>query len=292
MPKYMIEGCDVNFYEELYKSLDDSPETEDLSEVCLITNAPLKENHVTLACNHKFNYDAIYNDIFCHKKKYNSMERFSLKQKEIRCPYCRTIHKSLLPHVEGYPLVHGVNHYDETFELQTQAKTNCYSTDGYVIGKCAHTHTTPDYAVETGTEVIYCSYKRVKLLEANGKYYCYYHYRPKARELYKAKLLKDKIEKKTAVLLEKQKIKDEKAKAQLEEKLKKQAEKVKAKADKLANENVIISSSYQTPFTSDHPLDTSKCVQLLKTGKNKGKQCGCKIFKDSFCGRHYVAKES
>jgi len=287
MPTYIIEGCDVNFYEELYKSLDETPET-DLAEVCLITNAPLKENHVTLACNHKFNYDAIYNDVFYHKKKYNSMERCSLKITEIRCPYCRTIHKHLLPYVEGYPFIHGVNHFDETQDLKNQMSDAC-GTDGYVIGKCAHTPS--DYKVENGNGVIYCVFKRVKLLESNGKHYCYYHYRPKAREIYRAKLLKDKIEKKAAALKEKQKIKDEKVKSKLEEKLKKQAEKVKAKAYKLANENVIISSSYQNPFTSDQPLDTSKCVQLLKTGKNKGKQCGCKIFKDGFCGRHYVAKE-
>lgn len=288
MPKYIIEGCDVNFYEELYKSLDETPET-DLAEVCLITNAPLKENYVTLGCNHKFNYDAIYNDIFCHKKKYNSMERCSLKVTEIRCPYCRTVHKHLLPHVEGYPFIHGVNHFDETQDLQNQMNGVYCGTEGYVKGNCAHTP--PDYNPETGSNFIYCTFKSVKLLETNGKHYCYHHYKSKARELYRAKLLKDKIEKKAAALLEKQKIKDEKVKAKLEEKLKKQAEKVKAKADKLANENVIISSSFQNPLTSDHPLDTSKCVQLLKTGKNKGKQCGCKIFKDGFCGRHYDKKE-
>ena len=64
MPNYKIEG-NVNFYDELYKSLDEPEDGNDLN-VCLITNKPLENDCISLSCNHKFNYDAIYNDIYNH----------------------------------------------------------------------------------------------------------------------------------------------------------------------------------------------------------------------------------
>ena len=30
------------------------------------------------------------------------------------------------------------------------------------------------------------------------------------------------------------------------------------------------------------------CVQILKTGTNKGKPCGCKIVSENMCKRHYL----
>ena len=29
------------------------------------------------------------------------------------------------------------------------------------------------------------------------------------------------------------------------------------------------------------------CTQILKTGANKGEKCGCKLFQDNLCTRHY-----
>jgi len=286
MPKYVIEGG-ISFYDELYKSLDE-PQTQDESvELCLITNSPLKENFVTLGCNHKFNYDAIYNDIYCHKKKYNSMERCALKQKEIRCPYCRTIHKDLLPYVNGYQKVHGVNFYDET-----QDATN-YIYQEFKQGVCGYVPPTSNSIDDNFTPPPKCMNCYVKLFQIDNKSYCGIHYRTRTREIYRANKIKEQMEKKKAAVLEKQKIKDEKTKVKLEEKLKAQAEKLKKKAEKInaksnnmKNENVIISSSQQPT-----EIDQTKCTQILKSGQNKGKQCGCKIVSNSFCGRHNKTTE-
>ena len=92
------------------------------------------------------------------------------------------------------------------------------------------------------------------------------------------------MDKKQAVMLEKQKIKDEKNKIKLDEKLKKQAEKMNAKVNNIKNENVIISSS-------QHQAAETKCVQILKSGPNKGKQCGCKIVSQGLCGKHNKTKD-
>jgi len=278
MPKYVIEE-NVSFYDELYKSLDEPETQEETTELCLITNSPLTENFVTLICNHKFNYDAIYNDIYCHKKKYNSMERCAVKQKDIRCPYCRTIQTGLLPYVEGYDKVHGVNYYDEKLE-HTSIINPCYSD--YVHGTCCYVSAPVDNITPK------CNNHYVKVLTLDGKTYCGVHYRSRTKEIYNANKLKEKMEKKQAVMLEKQKIKDEKNKTKLDEKLKKQAEKMNAKVNKMKNENVILSSSQQQPASGP---DQTKCVQILKSGPNKGKQCGCKIISHILCGKHNKTKD-
>jgi uncharacterized Zn finger protein (UPF0148 family) len=287
MPKYVIEE-NLSFYDELYKSLDEPETQEETTEMCLITNAPLKENFVTLGCNHKFNYDAIYNDIYCHKKKYNSMERCALKHKEIRCPYCRTIHKELLPYVDGYQKVHGVNHYDEM-----QDKSDYTYHSEFKPGVCAYVLPTSNAIENSVVPSQKCPNCYVKMFQIDNKTYCSIHYTTRTREVYRANKIKEQMEKKKAVMLEKQKIKDEKIKAKLEEKLKKQAEKLKqkaekmnAKANKMKNENVII-SSYEQPIE----IDETKCTQILKSGSNKGKQCGCKIVNQGLCGRHNKTKE-
>jgi hypothetical protein len=270
MPKYIIDG-NVNFYEELYKSLDEPDIKEEISSfgACLITNNPLIENYVTLDCNHKFNYDAIFNDIKCHKNKYNSMERVTVKQQEIRCPYCRTIQKRLLPHVDGYEKIHGVNFYDKSTGEYIYCHSS-YKNKDYCSGSCCYVQ----------ENQVPCNATYVKVVEIEGKKYCGSHYNAMLRKIYYANKLKERIAKKQALLLEKQKLKEEKIKIKAEEALKKKEAKLKLK-----NENVIIKKSQQPAATQSS--DTTKCIQILKTGKNKGEQCGCKISKDGYCMRHY-----
>ena len=112
MVKYEIEGG-INFYDELYKSMDIMVDLNK-DDVCLITGENLTEHFVKLDCGHAFNYIPLYNDVLNHKKKYNNMERSQVRCNEIRCPYCRTIHKNVLPYYEDLELdkVHGVNFYD------------------------------------------------------------------------------------------------------------------------------------------------------------------------------------
>jgi hypothetical protein len=61
--KYNVEN-NIDFYKELYNSLDHATGTndnnEENTELCLITNVPLKDNFVKLKCGHKFNYEAIF----------------------------------------------------------------------------------------------------------------------------------------------------------------------------------------------------------------------------------------
>ena len=88
---YIIEG-DIDFWNELN---DDSEDVNKI-EKCLLTNSPLSRNYIKLPCGHKFNYKPLYNEII-HSKQYQKYNKFPLKNYEIRCPYCRTRHRKLLP---------------------------------------------------------------------------------------------------------------------------------------------------------------------------------------------------
>ena len=73
--------------------------------ICLISKEKLHPNHITLTCNHKFNYIHIYKEVLYQKTKSNTLyEVTKLNSYQIKCPYCRTITNKLLPFIP-YPSV-------------------------------------------------------------------------------------------------------------------------------------------------------------------------------------------
>jgi len=266
---YKTEG-NINFYEELYKSLDSKEEEEtDIGEVCLITNQPLSDNFVVLECNHKFNYVPLYNDIANHKKKYNNMENKQLKNVEIRCPYCRNIQKTLLPFHEnmGVKKTHGVNFFDENYgvsKIQPSSK--------YVHGDCSYTENN-----------VACQNKYVFLLELDSKLYCSVHATTIVKNITMANKIKIQKEKQAEKLLAKQQAAEAKLAAKqqaVEAKLvaKQQAAQAKLLAKKPEGKKIKKETSQENMVV---------CIQLLKTGPNKGQQCGCKATQNNLCSRHY-----
>ena len=117
MSKYKIEGS-IDFFSELYKSLDDE-DISDENNLCLITSQLLTKNFFIMDCGHKFNYIPLYLDIKNHKLKFNSMEDSSsrLNHNEIRCPYCRKKQTNLLPYYEelGLSKIHGINYINPNY---------------------------------------------------------------------------------------------------------------------------------------------------------------------------------
>ena len=84
--------------ELFFKFLTDD-KTENKIDNCLISNTPLTENHITLKCNHKFNYDSLLRTVIIQKLHANPLNNISLSVNEIQCPYCRTIQNKLLPFI-------------------------------------------------------------------------------------------------------------------------------------------------------------------------------------------------
>lgn len=68
-------------------------------EKCLISSQPLTDNHITLHCNHKFNYESLLDAIIIQKTGYNSLNTTVLATGQIQCPYCRNIQYGILPFI-------------------------------------------------------------------------------------------------------------------------------------------------------------------------------------------------
>ena len=92
----------------------DSISIDETSNFCLITKEKLEPNHITLSCNHKFNYVALYHEVVNQKNKLNNMyEITKLLSNQIKCQYCRITTNKLLPYIP-YPsvrIVKNVNSY-------------------------------------------------------------------------------------------------------------------------------------------------------------------------------------
>lgn len=282
--KYTIEG-NFNFYEELYKSLDDSSNNNNDDDKCLITNEPLIENYVTLECKHKFNYDALYKEIYsqkCTLRLYTvqnlSPNMYTIYKKSgkdyfIKCPYCRNIQFELLPDLnqDKYPKVYGINTYDKSYIRVEDGNAKGYKYKGYFYNmskanKCVH-----DGCVST-----ICAFND------KFKFFCCSTHMP-------LQVSKRKLELKLQAKETKMKIKEEKEKIK-QEKIKIKEEKIKNK--KHVNTVIATNSEITEYIPSEEKILTYICSAILKTGLNKGHPCGSTIFCEGLCKRHFKLKKN
>lgn len=166
---YVIED-NLDFYKEL---LSDNTQN-DSQDTCLISNTPLRSDSVSLNCGHKFNYDAIFNDISNHKNKFNTLEKYSLTIKEIRCPYCRTVQNKLLPPHPSFPNIHGVNFFDEIIYL-TQFNKKPHK---WIQGKCGFTNKhyfNSNTTQSESVEIPLCNEINVTFINTFNTHFCNYH---------------------------------------------------------------------------------------------------------------------
>ena len=318
MSKYKIEGG-IDFYEELYKSLDieeNEQKTDEDNNLCLITTQPLTDKYFQIECGHKFNYIPLYLDIKNHKQKFNGMEGSSsrLQADEIRCPYCRKKQKGLLPYYEELNLakIHGVNFIDINIKSQTSSHNSNYKTCEFLtyninfdasgnnpvetstnnLGNCKFTK-----CFHLGSQINYNAYNEGENY-GDEKHYCWNHkkqmikkykqdIKDKAKDdVKKAKLIakedakKAKDEKKQKEKKEKQKIKEETKKTKEESK--------KTNKSKQHSENVVLGPSIVTDLAGNEII--IGCQEFLKSGPNKGTHCGYKIVSENMCKRHFMMK--
>jgi hypothetical protein len=284
--KYNIEN-NINFYDELYKSFDDdsSEELKDNNDYCLITYEKLTDKFVELNCGHKFNYIPLYNDLVNHLTKFNNMETIEtrLKTGELRCPYCRKTQLGILPYYEelGLNKINGVNY------LNYNKMPNIYK-----YNKCQYVCQNPEYddskpSTYTNQQMLCCSSlygTQIKIYNnlnpstiknfGDENYYCWEH----KKQMIKKYKLEEKQKEKEAAKIEKQKEKEA-------SKLKKQIEKTKIKS----NENVVLGLINVVNYDNetDNNQTYNGCIEILKSGIKKGNKCGCKIYMENVCKRHY-----
>ena len=313
MKNYQIEGG-INFFDELYKSLDipeNDNKCDDDNNKCLITNEILVDKSFEMSCGHKFNYIALYNDLLNHKTKFNLMESSAghLKINEIRCPYCRQKHVGLLPYYEDLNLKkeHGVNYIDLN-------KNHSISYVGSSYKPCESLVINHNYdpSGNEPDELIQCMAYGTKLPPHFGdtKHYCCSHKKllinkhkraeylklkvakQQAKDILNAEVKKAKEEVSQKLKEEKQKTKEEKQKTkELKDELTKLVKETKTNK-KTKNSAVAVTDNDNVVICLTNPVllletTTNKgCIQLLKTGINKGTKCGCKVYTGDYCKRH------
>ena len=104
LSKYVVED-NIDFFKELNQPFNLTNGMIVTEELCSITGDPLDETFITLQCGHKFNYDALFKDVYQQKLKTNDNEKTRVHIKCIQCPYCRSIHLQLLPHLQNTPKI-------------------------------------------------------------------------------------------------------------------------------------------------------------------------------------------
>ena len=250
MTDYIIEGG-FDFYDELYKNQDLEKEEKE-EDLCLISNQPLTKYYYTMVCGHKFNYDPLFKDINSHKNKFNELEGKTgkLKENEIRCPYCRTKQQVLLPFYEELS-------FPKIHGVNWFDTTIHNSSTIYIYKQCCFISQYQDD--DNIIQDIICSHMGSKINPNTGylddNYYCYHH-----------KKIMINIHKKIIHAF----IKKEKKESKLQIKYD-----IKKEKDLLKKEQ---------------KLNGYGCIEIIKSGINKGHKCICKLFNETMCKRHYNLK--
>ena len=307
MSKYTIEG-NIDFNKELYKLLDEDSDDEEV--LCQITGLPLTDKYITLECNHKFNYTALYKEICKQKFVFKTYNPNLLSKKDqlkirnskidyfIKCPYCRNIQFTLLPYYEELELeeIYGINCIDEELSYEDQS-----DKDNPTITQPNIDHTFKMYGVDfkfgdccekiNNFGDLCKSYYSTTIPDTQLSY-CSYHYRQGLIK-YKKSERKKMFEKKMIIIKEREKKVNEKRK-ELENLNAERALKGLSQLKRLPIKNKIEQNKIniiQLYVPEEELKDGNElfvCKAILKTGLNKGNVCGCKkILDNGLCMRHY-----
>ena len=149
---YVAEN-NIDFY-KLLSDTENEYEYENDDNLCMITKDKLTDTHITLECNHKFNYLPLFKDMYT--RMYLSHDVISLRGiplnvNKIECPYCRNITNHILPFIkEEYDVyIYGINSLSREHKIQEvnipfynickclvkNCHSYCYS--GYVLTFCS-----------------------------------------------------------------------------------------------------------------------------------------------------------
>jgi hypothetical protein len=322
MTKYIIEG-NLNFYDELFKSLDNDSDDED--NLCLITGLPLTDKIITLECNHKFNHEPLYKEICKQKFEYKTYTTDILTKQDklkftnssldyfIKCPYCRNIQFTILPYYEelGLEKKYGVNSLDKTLQSALVKLGSYYNTTSH-SGYSGPYYGSDDYTFmmfgtlfkkgqccekihENKPEMYLCNSKYVGTIPNTNLSYCKYHYKNGVRNcklLERKKIVDEKNKQKEEVNKQKEEVLNERKKL-FDEKNNERITKglpllKRLPVIKKNIENIVQSVQQIGQYIPEiEPQNNVGCKSILKTGLNKGKMCGCqKVNEHFFCKRH------
>jgi len=137
---------------------------------CLITGNPVVDE-CKLKCNHTYNYDAIFTEVYNQKINPKFKNDVHLKDNELKCPYCRKIQKALLPEREK---VFRVTTTNKDYEVDSNIVPTVECLKAFTNGKCAMPS---------------CNKKQVTFLKRLNDNVCCFHIKiPKAQLLRQIKV--------------------------------------------------------------------------------------------------------
>jgi hypothetical protein len=296
MVKYIIEGG-INFYEELYKSLDkDEAITNGTTEtnennkdpilnVCQITGLPLETDYVTLECSHKFNYGALYTEICTQKYIFKSYNVSSLTNSDfkkftesgnnyyIKCPYCRSIQFTLLPSCpyNKYQPKYGINTLektkdDENFLIKIPQELNhTYTVYGFTFQKHQGICCNSVIGMKNNTPM-YCQHPYTNLVLEMNKSFCSIHIRGEIGKHKKKMKELERFQKKEKRIMDKV----EKKEKLMKEREEKEKIRTQLKQEKLEQKNKIKKFIKNTVVNQtinigefNEPVESLEQVQLV-----------------------------
>ena len=160
---------------ELFKNLLNE-DLIDEDNTCLITNENLRDNNIELNCGHKFNYEALYNEVVYQKTR-KLLDNAQLKINEVKCPYCRIITNKLLPFYKYYSVkqVRGVT-YPEEYCMKIYecdhvkngkkcTKAGCKTENGIFCNKHLVTTKEDEIILKNENKDVFNYYKKKKMVE-------------------------------------------------------------------------------------------------------------------------------
>lgn len=324
MQKYNIEG-NINFYDELFKSLD--ADSDDEATLCQITSFPLEQNSVTLECNHKFNYEPLYKEICRQKFNFKTYDFNMLTKQDqikvknsnldyfIKCPYCRNIQFTVLPYYQELKLEkrYGINSLDDSLPDKPKHKhfsniTCHYGSDDYTFYSYGKLFKKGQCCFQKEHKL--CTGLYVAPVENTNVSFCRFHYRIGIKKLKyeekekkiaeKEKKIAEKFKEKQSMLEERQKLLDEKNAERLakgllplkrlpvvKKKLQNVVQKVQHIGEYIPDKEEDQEDEKIQEKEEDKEQENIGCKSILKSGPNKGLKCGCKkINEHGLCKRH------
>jgi hypothetical protein len=233
---------------DFYSELSATTETTiQTDHICLITHEQLSDNHVKMICGHLFNYAPLYHDVLNHKTKFNNLESSDGVLGVLEFRCPYCRYKQ-----------EGVLPYYPELGLAKINGINCFVPHASIGSKdvelCSYTTSNeyydpsiPDDICNTKDNKCFTYGSQISVDCADKNSYCSRH-----------KKLMIKKHKMDATI----KLRDDKKQAVLLKKLESAAKK-----------------------TEKQPL--AVCIEILKTGPNKGTNCKCNAVEQNLCRRHF-----
>jgi hypothetical protein len=304
MSKYIIEG-NIDFQTELYKLLDE--DSDDEENLCQITGLQLTDKYITLECKHKFNYSALYKEIYKQKYVFNTYniniltKQQLLKIRElnidyfIKCPYCRNIQFTILPYYEelGLEEIYGINSINEELidddEIDYVNPTVIQPNIDYTFEMYGVYFKFGDCCEKINNFGDLCKSYYSTTIPNTQLSYCRYHYRKGLKNHKQSE--KIKLQEKLMVLKKEKENKLIENNKLLESLNNERELKGLSKLKRLPLKNRIEKNNINVIQSYLPEENMLSCKAILKTGLNKGNICGCKKIMDKnnvLCMRHCV----